>query len=108
LAEAERRRQLEAERWEREKDRREELQREAQAWSHARELQNYVSALREAGRVLLQEEPDGRLARWIRWAEAYMGELDPTQCPELLPRDPSGYGRRPIDLTEFGVGAPVE
>jgi hypothetical protein len=107
-AEAERRRQLEAERWEREKDRREELQRQAQAWSHARGLQGYVTALRDAGRVRLEEEPDGRLARWVRWAEAYVRELDSTQRLELLPHDPAGYGRRPIDLTAFGAGAPVE
>jgi len=107
-AEAERRRQLEAERWEREKDRREELQRQAQTWSHARELQGYVTALQEAGRIRLEEERDGRLARWVRWAEAYVKELDPTQRLELLPNNPSGYGRRPIDLEEFGIGSATE
>ena len=107
-AEAERRRQLEAERWEREKDRRQELQRQAEAWSQARELQDYVAALREAGPDRLREEPDGRLARWVRWAETYVRELDPTQRLELLPHNPPGYGRVPIDLAEFGAGTPPE
>jgi hypothetical protein len=107
-AEAERLRQLEAERWKREKDRREELHRQAQAWSRAVELQNYVSALKEAGRTHLQLDPDGRLSRWIRWAEGYVSDLDPTQRVEDLPLDPPGYGRRPIDLAAFGIGAPPD
>jgi hypothetical protein len=55
-----------------------------------RELQDYVSALREAGRVPVQQDPDGRLARWIRWAEVYVSDLDPTQRVESLPHDPAG------------------
>ena len=107
-AEAEQRRQLEAERWEREKDRRQELQRQAEAWLQAQQLQDYVSALSEAGRDHLREEPDGRLARWVRWAETYVRELDPTQRLELLPHNPAGYGRVPIDLAEFGASTPPE
>jgi hypothetical protein len=104
--EAERRRLIVLERMEREKDRREELQRQAQSWGQTQQLRDYVSALREAARAHLQAEPDGRLARWIRWAEAYITELDPLQRAASLPQDPSGYGRRPFDLEEFGLNRP--
>jgi hypothetical protein len=103
LAEEERRRQEAAERWEREKDRREELQRQAQTWSRTHELRMYLTALRSAAQTQLQEEPDGRLARWVRWAEAYVDGIDPMQAVASLPLNPAGYGRQPIDLGGFGV-----
>jgi hypothetical protein len=68
-------------------------------------LRTYLTALRTAAQTPLQEHPDGRLARWIRWAEAYVADIDPMQAVESLPHDPAGYGRQPIDLGGFGVDA---
>jgi hypothetical protein len=102
-AEEEQQRHLAAERWEREKERREELQRQAQTWSRAHELRTYLTALRSAAQTQLQEEPDGRLARWVRWAAAYVDEIDPMQAVTSLPLNPAGYRRQPIDLSGFGV-----
>jgi hypothetical protein len=89
-AEEERQRQIAAERWQREKDRREELQRQVQAWFRAHELRTYLVALRTAGHAELEQHPDGRLARWLRWAEGYLREIDPMQGVELLPLNPEG------------------
>jgi hypothetical protein len=102
-AEEERQRQVAAERREREKDRREELQRQVDAWSRARELRAYLVALRTAARPHVTDEPDGRLARWVRWAETYAARLDPLRAVASLPLDPSGWNRTPIDLADFGI-----
>ncbi|MBK6781760.1 MAG: hypothetical protein IPG75_19805 [Gemmatimonadetes bacterium] len=102
-AEEERQRQMEAERWEREKERREELQRQVQAWSEARDLQAYLAALQTASRSHIERDPDGRLARWLRWTEAHVAAHDPLRSVEQLPHDPQGWYRKPIDLSDFGI-----
>jgi hypothetical protein len=51
-------------------------------------------------------EPDGRLARWLRWVEQYADRTDPLKQVESLPLDPEGYGRRPLDLEAFAIGDP--
>ena len=105
LAEDERRRQEAAARWEREKDRREEFKREMEVWYRAREVRLYLAALKEAATQQVEQEPDGRLSRWLRWAERYAAQLDPLADVASLPRDPEGYGRTAIDLTGFGSAA---
>jgi hypothetical protein len=102
LVEEERRRQEAAARWEREKDRREEFKREMEVWFRAREARLYLAALKEAATEHVEREPDGRLSRWLRWAERYAAQLDPLAEVASLPRDPEGYGRTAIDLTGFG------
>jgi hypothetical protein len=104
-AEEERQRQLAVERREREKDRREELKREVEVWSWAREVRAYVAALEGAASEHLVREPDGRTARWIRWAHRYADRIDPLREVEALPRDPDGYGRTPLDLEGFALSA---
>ncbi len=94
-----------AQRLEREKDRREELRRQMDAWSRGHEVRAYLGALREAAKEHAAQEPDGRLARWIRWAESYANRIDPLLHVQQLPRDPEGYGRTPLDLADGGLSA---
>ena len=105
-AEEERQRQLAAERWEREKDRREELHRQVQVWRQAQEFQAYLAALQAAAQPHVVHDPDGRLARWLRWTEGYVARLDPMHAVASLPLDPPGYNRTPIDLSDFGTTPP--
>jgi hypothetical protein len=56
----------------------------------------------------LQQHPDGRLARWVRWAEAYVDGIDPMQVVASLPLNPTGYGRPPINLSGLGVDATTD
>ncbi|MGH7509810.1 MAG: hypothetical protein ACREMZ_10100 [Gemmatimonadales bacterium] len=101
--EAERRRFAAAERRERENDRRGELQRQIETWSRVHEVRAYVAALLEAAKEHVLHEPDGRLARWLRWAHAYAEHLDPLAELGALPLNPGGYGRPPLDLESFGL-----
>jgi hypothetical protein len=101
--EEERRRMEAAERQAREKDRREELQREIQVWAKARDVRAYVTALQDAAKEHLIREPDGRLARWIRWAQAYTKRIDPLLNLDVIPLDPEGYGREPLELDGFAL-----
>ena len=48
-------------------------------------------------------QPDGRLARWIRWAEQYVERADPLSRVEELPLDPEGYGGCPTDLAAYAL-----
>ena len=101
--ELERRRIAAAERLEREKERREELNREVRAWSQSQELRAYVAKLQEAAQEPLHLEPDGRLARWLRWAQTYTEHIDPLSEVRALPLNPGGYGKKPLDLDSFGL-----
>lgn len=93
------------ERQEREKDRREELNREVETWLRAGDVRAYVTALREAARDTVAAEPDGRLARWLRWAEGYAEDLDPLTTVGALPLDPRGYGSRPLELEPYALNS---
>ena len=104
MAEEVRQQHLAAERREREQERRDELHRQVAAWRQSQELQSYLHALQLAASPQISQDPDGRLARWLRWAETYVRKLDPMQGVSSLPHDPQGWGKRPIDLSE--VGAP--
>jgi hypothetical protein len=106
--ENERRRLAAAERHEREKDRREELKRQIASWSRAQEVTVYLNALEETASEIVQREPNGRLARWIRWARIYSNRIDPLTDLDSLPLDPEGYGRAPLDLDAYGKGEPGE
>ena len=59
------------------------------AWSWAGEVRVYVAALRQAGTEQIGREPDGRLARWLKWAQQYADLVDPLEQPETLPLDGS-------------------
>lgn len=101
--EAERRRLVVAELRERENDRRAELQRQIERWSRAYEVRAYIAALQHASREYVLQDPDGRLARWLRWAGAHAANIDPLTDVGTLPLNPEGYGRRPLDLERFGL-----
>lgn len=105
--EDERRRLAAPELREREKDRREELQRQIQAWSRSHEVRAYVAVLQEVAQEHVLREPDGRLARWLRWANAYAADIDPLTEVGALPLNPEGYGRPPLDLDSFSL-SPTE
>ena len=96
-----RQRRAAAERREREKERRQELHAEVEEWSRANQVRAYVTGLQEASREQVQQDPDGRLARWIRWAETYAENLDPLTSVAALPHDREGYAPRPLDLEGF-------
>jgi hypothetical protein len=98
-----RRRLVAAERREREKDRREELKRQVDTWSRSHEIRAYIAALRESAQEHVAREPDGRLARWIRWTEQYVEQTDPLNRVKELPLDPEGYGRVPLDLAAYAI-----
>jgi hypothetical protein len=104
-AEAERRRLAVLERQERERERREELQRQMEAWARAREVRSYLAALSEAAQEHVISAPDGRLARWLRWAESYAERIDPLVEVESLPHDPEGYWRKALDLESFSLSS---
>ena len=59
------------------------------AWSWAGEVRVYVAALRQAATEQIGREPDGRLARWLKWAQQYAELVDPLEQPETLPLDGS-------------------
>lgn len=99
--EAEGRRLVAAERWEREKDRRHELQRQLQAWSQARDVRTYIKVLQEAAKEHVIKEPEGRLARWLLWARVYADRIDPLASVSALPLDPEGYAAKPLDLDDL-------
>lgn len=108
-AEQEGQRLAAVERQEREKDRREELKRQVDVWLRAREVRTYVAALRHAARDVLAREADGRLARWIRWAEQYVETRDPLRGVQALPLDPEGYGRVSLELdSAVSIAPPPE
>lgn len=83
---------------EREKDRREELERQIQAWSRAHEVRAYVAVLQPASQDHVLREPDGRLARWLHWAQTYAEQIDPLADVRALPLDPEGFGKKPLEL----------
>jgi hypothetical protein len=93
---------IEMERRAREKDRQDELARQLEDWSHADKVRAYIRALEAAAAEHLGKEPDGRLARWIRWAQRYANDVDPLIEVESLPLDPEGYGKHTLDLEPFG------
>jgi hypothetical protein len=99
--ERQRQRAAEAERQAREEDRQAELKRQVDSWIRADNTRAYLAVLREAAASHVQREPDGRLARWIRWAESHVESTDPLRDVSALPLDPEGYGRRPIELERF-------
>ena len=47
--------------------------------------------------------PTRRMARWLRWAQAYADLIDPLAEVQGLPRDPEGHGAKPLDLHSFGL-----
>lgn len=100
--EAERQRLVEMDRREREKARREELDREIQAWHRAEDVRQYYAALLQAVRATNGElTTHPRLSKWLAWIEAYASRLDPLQDLAQLPRDPEGWGTRPLDLDSW-------
>jgi len=102
-AEAEHHRLAAIERVEREKDRREELHRQIQVWSRAQEVRAYLAKLEMAAQEHVLRDPDGRLARWLRWGQAYADLIDPLAEVAALPRNPEGYGAKPLELDSFGL-----
>jgi len=70
-------------------------------------VQAYLAALKVAAGEEVGREPDGRLARWIRWAEGYADRVDLFREVAALPLDPEGYGRRPLDLEAFALATPT-
>lgn len=101
--EEERLRMAAVERQARESDRREELKRQVEAWRQSEEIRAYLAALKSASEAQVTADPDGRLARWIRWVEGYATSSNPLGSVEKLPRDPQGYGRTPLALEAFAT-----
>jgi hypothetical protein len=88
----------------REKDRQDELKRQLDRWTEAEHVRAYRQALQAAAKDTVLADPDGRLARWIRWVEDYLERLDPLHDIERLPADPEGYYyRKPLDLEAFAL-----
>ncbi len=106
--EEQRRRFLEMERQARERDRQGELTRQLKARSHAQEGRADITALKAAASRRVEQEPDGRLARWIRWAQRFAESVDPLVAVEDLPLDPQGYGKGPLELDIVRRFGPVE
>lgn len=58
-----------------------------EVWYRAREVRLYLAALKEAAAKHVEQEPDGRLSRWLQWAEEYAAQLDPlAEVASLPPR----------------------
>lgn len=84
-----------------------ELRRQVDTWLRSQQVRAYIDALTEAAKEHVARELDGRLARWIRWAEEYVGEASPLSQDDghLLARlggDGGGCDRG------HGVGARVQ
>jgi hypothetical protein len=75
-------------------------------WTRLQQVRTYLAALQEAAKAHVERDPDGRLARWIRWAERYVDLMDPLREVGTLPRDPEGWVRRPLNLEAFALTAP--
>jgi hypothetical protein len=93
---------IDLERREREKDRREELEREIKAWRHAEEVRQYYTALVEAVRGANGDlVSDDRLSKWLRWIESYAARVDPIQNLSQLPRNPEGWNAKALELENW-------
>lgn len=58
------------------------------AWQHARQLDDYLTAMDT--RITQIEDPDDALAarEWLAWARAYTASMDPLNATLALPPDP--------------------
>jgi hypothetical protein len=87
--EAQLRRQEEAQRQEEELARRRALEQEAANWDKARQLRNYLAALKDMlvskhGEVQSESPAD----QWLRWAHQHADRLDPLICENSMSDEP--------------------